>query len=80
MAAGLTYVRSYLLPQVILTQGEQMEELFFWRGVQGWADESGVPHVSLPSAARDLMWMSTLDTGALQGNFRDFVSQGLALC
>ncbi|GLA80524.1 hypothetical protein AtubIFM56815_001348 [Aspergillus tubingensis] len=66
VAAGLTYVRSYLLPQIILTQGEQMEEIFFWRGVQGWADESGVPHVSLPSTARDLMWMSTLDSGALQ--------------
>ncbi|GKZ18102.1 hypothetical protein AbraIFM66951_004670 [Aspergillus brasiliensis] len=66
VVAGLTYVRSYLLPQVILTQGESMEERFFWRGVQNWADESGVPHVSLPSAARDLMWMSTLDSGALQ--------------
>lgn len=80
MAAGLTYVRSYLLPQVILTQGEQMEELFFWRGVQGWADKSGVPHVSLPSAARDLMWMSTLDSGALQGNLRDSVGQCLTPC
>ncbi|PYH96280.1 hypothetical protein BO71DRAFT_482156 [Aspergillus ellipticus CBS 707.79] len=66
VAASLSYIRSYLLPQVILTQGESWEDPYFWRGIQSKISDIGVPHVALPSAARDLMWMSTLDSSALR--------------
>ena len=69
VVAGLAYVRAYLLPRVILTQGESWEDPFLWLGIRSGVHEMGIAHVALPSAARDLMWMSTLDSSALQGKF-----------
>ncbi|OOF97451.1 hypothetical protein ASPCADRAFT_44749 [Aspergillus carbonarius ITEM 5010] len=66
VVAGLAYVRAYLLPRVILTQGESWEDPFLWLGIRSGVHEMGIAHVALPSAARDLMWMSTLDSSALQ--------------
>ncbi|PYI11166.1 hypothetical protein BO78DRAFT_359717 [Aspergillus sclerotiicarbonarius CBS 121057] len=66
VVAGLGYVRAYLHPRVILTQGESWEDPFLSRGVRSEAHEMGISHVALPNAARDLMWMSTLDSSALQ--------------
>ncbi|RAL00927.1 uncharacterized protein BO80DRAFT_425322 [Aspergillus ibericus CBS 121593] len=66
VVAGLGYVRAFLHPRVVLTQGESWEDPFLWRGVRGGAHEMGISHVALPSAARDIMWMSTLDSSALQ--------------
>ncbi|KAI9376354.1 hypothetical protein BJX61DRAFT_392098 [Aspergillus egyptiacus] len=61
----LPYVQTYLRPRVIITQAESVEDQFFSKSIQTTRD-LGIPHIALPRAARDLMWMATLDSNALQ--------------
>ncbi|KAL6238631.1 hypothetical protein BDW75DRAFT_227860 [Aspergillus navahoensis] len=65
VTAVLPYVRAYLRPQVLITQGEAFEDQFFLRAMRT-AEELGMAHIALPRAARDLMWMAALDSHALQ--------------
>ena len=67
VAVGLKYVYAYNRPQVIITHGESLEQPFFLRGSRSMSREFGIPHITLPSVARNLMWISTLDTHALRG-------------
>jgi hypothetical protein len=67
VAVGLKYVYAYIRPQVIITHGESLEQAFFLRGSRSMSREFGIPHITLPSVARNLMWISTLDTHALRG-------------
>ncbi|KAL5362378.1 hypothetical protein BJX96DRAFT_166620 [Aspergillus floccosus] len=66
VAVGLKYVYAYIRPQVIITHGESLEQPFFLRGSRSMSREFGIPHITLPSVARNLMWISTLDTHALR--------------
>ncbi|KAE8165337.1 hypothetical protein BDV40DRAFT_258625 [Aspergillus tamarii] len=66
VASGLTYVHAYLSPQAVITQGESSEEVFFLQGIEKKARELGTAHIVLPTAARDIMWMSSLDSRSLQ--------------
>ncbi|KAL4761822.1 armadillo-type protein [Aspergillus foveolatus] len=65
VAAVLPYIRAYLRPQVLITQGETFEDQFFLRAMRT-AKDHGMPTIALPRAARDLMWMAALDSHALQ--------------
>ncbi|KAL4821325.1 armadillo-type protein [Aspergillus spinulosporus] len=65
VAAVLPYIQAYLRPQVLITQGEIFEDQFFLRAMRT-AKDHGMPTITLPRAARDLMWMATLDSHALQ--------------
>ncbi|KAL2829937.1 armadillo-type protein [Aspergillus cavernicola] len=65
VAAVLPYIQAYLRPQLIITQGESWEDTFFLRGIRKSRD-LGIPHIALPHAARDLMWIAALDSKALQ--------------
>lgn len=67
VSTGLKYVYAYVRPNVIITQGESLEDPFFLRGSQGVSRDFEVPRITLPSASRNLMWMSTLDSSALRG-------------
>lgn len=64
---GLVYVQAIIHPSAIITQREDWEDAFFWNAVTQWSQETGVSHVTLPTAARDIMWMSDLDGSALGG-------------
>lgn len=66
VAVGLKYVYAYIRPQVIITHGESLEQAFFLTGSRSMSREFGFPHITLPSVARNLMWISTLDTHALR--------------
>ncbi|KAF9888712.1 hypothetical protein FE257_008470 [Aspergillus nanangensis] len=66
VALGAKFANAYLRPQVVITQGELLEEPFFLRGARRTMQEFGVSHIALPSAARNLMWMSALESNALQ--------------
>ncbi|KNG85345.1 hypothetical protein ANOM_006324 [Aspergillus nomiae NRRL 13137] len=66
VAAGLVYVQAYLSPQAVITQGESLEEVFFLQGIEKKARELSTTHIVLPTAARDVMWMSSLDSQSLQ--------------
>lgn len=69
VATTLPYIKAYLRPQVLITQGELLEDLFFTRGIRE-SQNLGISHIALPRAARELMWMATLDGHALR-NWND---------
>jgi hypothetical protein len=68
VAFGLSYLQAYISPQAVITQGKTLEEEFLLQGVERRAQELGTTHIVLPTAARDLMWISSLDGHSLQGN------------
>ncbi|KAL5051871.1 hypothetical protein BDW71DRAFT_1664 [Aspergillus fruticulosus] len=65
VAAVLPYVRAYLRPQILITQGETFEDQFFLRAVRT-AQDHGMAYIALPRVARDLIWMAALGSHALQ--------------
>ncbi|KAE8376354.1 hypothetical protein BDV26DRAFT_265754 [Aspergillus bertholletiae] len=66
VASGWVYVQAYLSPQAVITQGESSEEAFFLQGIKKKARDLGTTHIVLPTASRDIMWMSSLDSHSLQ--------------
>jgi 26S proteasome regulatory subunit N1 len=69
VTTALPYIKAYLRPQVLITQGELLEDLFFTRGIRE-SQNIGIPHIALPRTARELMWMATLDSHALRSKYR----------
>lgn len=69
VATALPYIKAYLRPQVLITQGELLEDPFFTRGVRE-SQSLGISHIALPRAARELMWMATIDGHALRSKYR----------
>lgn len=65
---ALGYLQFYLRPQVMITHGVMLEDSFFAKGVELGTQKHGLPHIALPSHARELMWMSLLHCSALRGN------------
>ncbi|KAH2054794.1 hypothetical protein KXW51_002847 [Aspergillus fumigatus] len=66
VTAGLDYVHVYTRAQVLITQGESWEDRFFTEGVQRKISKSELTQIALPTAARNIMWMSMLDSDALK--------------
>ncbi|KAF7591239.1 hypothetical protein BBP40_001844 [Aspergillus hancockii] len=66
VASGLSYVQAYLSPQAIITQGESLEEAFVLQGIERRVRELGTTHIALPTATRNLMWISSLDSHSLK--------------
>ncbi|RHZ64697.1 uncharacterized protein CDV56_104795 [Aspergillus thermomutatus] len=66
VAAGLDYVHVYTRSQVLITQGESWEDRFFTEGVRRKIRKSELTHIALPTAARNIMWISTLDSNSLK--------------
>ncbi|EAW13040.1 uncharacterized protein ACLA_014770 [Aspergillus clavatus NRRL 1] len=66
VAAALGHIQLYTRPQALITQGDSWEDHFFMSAVQMKAQEISLTHISLPSPARDVMWMSMLDSDALK--------------
>ncbi|CAG7940140.1 unnamed protein product [Penicillium salamii] len=63
---GLQILWAYIRPEVIISQGKSWEDSFFWEGVEAHCRDSRTPHIALPAASKDLMWMAYLDSAALQ--------------
>ncbi|CAG8909235.1 unnamed protein product [Penicillium egyptiacum] len=63
---GLQNIQTYIRPEVIITQGQDWEDSFFWDGVEVYSRENALPHVALSAASRDLMWIASLDSEALR--------------
>ncbi|GIC89305.1 uncharacterized protein Aud_005718 [Aspergillus udagawae] len=66
VTAGLDYVLVYTRAQVLITQGESWEDRFFTEGVRRMISKSKITHIALPTAARNIMWISMLDSDALK--------------
>lgn len=69
VTTALPYIKAYIRPQVLITQGELLEDLFFTRGIRE-SQNLGISHIALPRTARELMWMATLDSHALRSKYR----------
>ena len=55
-------------PQVHIVDGSSKEEAVFMKGVRSYGYKAGKPVIELPpDAAKNLMWMTRLDTGSLSG-------------
>lgn len=74
VTAGLDYVHVYTRAQVLITQGESWEDRFFTEGVQRKISKSELTQIALPTAARNIMWMSMLDSDALKGDLTTCVA------
>ncbi|KAJ5973383.1 hypothetical protein N7481_010593 [Penicillium waksmanii] len=63
---GLHFIWDFIAPEVIITQRQGWEDSFFWNGLEVQKAESGTPHIILPAPSRDLMWVASLRSHALQ--------------
>lgn len=63
---GLELIQEFIAPEVIITQRQEWENPFFWNGLQFHKIGSGAPHIVLPSASRNLMWIASLRSHALR--------------
>jgi hypothetical protein len=63
---ALQLVQAYISPDVIITQGKDWEDSFFWNGVEAHVRGSSTPHIALPAASKDIMWIASLDSVALR--------------
>ncbi|KAJ5148021.1 hypothetical protein N7526_001373 [Penicillium atrosanguineum] len=63
---GLGLIQAYVAPEVIITQSKSWEDSFFWNGVNAHKQKAAITHIALPSASRDIMWMSFIDSTALK--------------
>ncbi|KAJ5764462.1 hypothetical protein N7533_003143 [Penicillium manginii] len=66
VVGGLHFIQDFIAPEVIITQRPSWEDLFFLNGLEVQKAESGTPHIMLPTASRDLMWVASLRSHALQ--------------
>jgi hypothetical protein len=64
---GFEVLQAFIGPEVIITQGQDWEEPFFWNGVEAHKTASDIPHIALPAPSINLMWMAHIDSTALQG-------------
>jgi hypothetical protein len=69
VVGGLHFIQDFIAPEVIITQRPSWEDLFFLNGLEVQKAESGTPHIMLPTASRDLMWVASLRSHALQGKY-----------
>ena len=67
ISTGLHMIRVVLRPYAIITQGESWEDPFFWNAARRRLQDARIPHVALPSASRNIMWLSTLNATAISG-------------
>ena len=67
-AAGLNHINSFLHPRAVLIDGSGEEDIFFTKGMKGKADSLGRTLIELPEDAQvNIMWISQLDSSALEG-------------
>ena len=68
VASALGHIRTFMHPQVHIIDGSGKEESVFIKGIRSHGYNSGKPVIELPpDAAKNLMWMTRLDTGSLSG-------------
>ncbi|KAJ5719480.1 hypothetical protein N7493_007935 [Penicillium malachiteum] len=67
VSGGLRFIRTYIAPEVIITKGKDLENSFFWNGLERHIMEAHSSHISLPSTSRDIMWLASIDSSALKG-------------
>lgn len=73
---GLHFIRDFIAPEVVITQRQGWEDSFFWDGLEVQKAESGTPHIILPTPSKDLMWVASLRSHALQGKYMCPFQQG----
>ncbi|KAJ5893554.1 hypothetical protein N7495_005245 [Penicillium taxi] len=66
VASALGFLHTYIAPEVIITQQPSWEDNFFWSGLAAHKRYTGTQHIALPTASRDLMWIASIDSTALQ--------------
>jgi hypothetical protein len=71
---ALERIKMALLPQVFITHAVLHEDSFFREAIKAKSTEANLSLISLPSGARDLMWLSKLDSNSLNGTYFPIVS------
>ncbi|KKA22247.1 Uncharacterized protein T310_3718 [Rasamsonia emersonii CBS 393.64] len=64
--AGLDYMRAFLNPKVVIAHDGSRDDSFFWKGVKQKTEQRGMSLIALSVRARDLMWISNLDSNSLK--------------
>ena len=71
VGASLGHIHSFMHPQVIITDDSSKENQFFVKAIRAKAKDIGRAVIELPTdAAENLMWITRLDSGSLQGEHR----------
>jgi hypothetical protein len=66
VTSALDYIKAFLHPQVIIAHSSPREDSFFWKAVKTRTHDMNTVLIDLPSSARDLMWLSKLDSNSLK--------------
>ncbi|KAN0081045.1 hypothetical protein V8E54_004249 [Elaphomyces granulatus] len=66
VTSALDYIKALLHPQVIIAHSSPREDSFFWKAVNTRTHDMNTVLIDLPSSARDLMWLSKLDSNSLK--------------
>ncbi|KAL1967910.1 hypothetical protein VTN77DRAFT_2327 [Rasamsonia byssochlamydoides] len=64
--AGLDYIKALLNPKVVIAHDESRDDSFFWKGIKQRTEQRGIPLIGLSVRAKDLMWISNLDSNSLK--------------
>jgi hypothetical protein len=74
--ASVDYVYTLLKPQVVIAHDNGLDEDFFWNSITGRTAIRRLPLIGLSARARDVMWMSNLDSSSLRGMWPAIISFG----
>jgi hypothetical protein len=64
--SALENIKAFLHPQVVIAHSSPREDSFFWNAVRTKTRDMNIVLIGLPSVARDLMWLSKLDSNSLK--------------
>lgn len=68
VTAALGHIQTFVHPQVIITDHESREDVFFIKAIRAKAAAIDKSVIELPTnAAENLMWITRLDSGSLAG-------------
>lgn len=70
VGASLGHIHSFVHPQVMITDDPGKENQFFVKAIRAKAKEIGRAVIELPADAGEIMWITRLDSGSLQGEHR----------
>lgn len=68
VSAGMRHIRNFVHPQVVLLDDTEQEDSLFVKTLQKKTQDLQIPVIGLPQdALQNMMWITRLDSGSLQG-------------
>jgi hypothetical protein len=72
--AALDYIRVHINPKVVIAHDGSREDPFFWKAIKERTEQRRISLIGLSGRAREVMWMSHLDSDSLKGKPRHHLS------